>query len=372
MTSHRPSIQSRQKGFTLIEMSVAFVIIGISIMLLWQFIGRQVQHTAETDAQDLLARSQKSLISYALIHGRLPCPASNAAGLEDCGAMEGKFPFVTAGLPEAAARKILYTLAADSTLLTSPPPVLVLTPNTADGKVTTLVSARPPLQGRLLDLCQALTSNPEKAQDLAFQLRPDTGLPFARSLTGRDQTLSNGQLANRLYCQQQFGPGARAHPNIHLAAVSLSNSLNDFHAQKELTSKLIESDVVGLTYTFLNAVWTWTRTVPKVQNAWSAFQKTDAVDAPSLIAVLVPMAQIASDTVTVARQASNVSRAIALLTINEILLGNIEEVQGRVNSLVAETASRAETSANIGLQLRQAFATRATPSPIAPPVGGTQ
>lgn len=372
----RVFFKSRQKGFTFVELSLALVIIGLSMLMLWQFVGRQVQLSADAGTRDLLVRAQKSLINFALVNGRLPCPASTASGNEDCKLTVGYFPFITAGLPETSARKLGYQLADDATSLTAPMAVKVLVPVMRDGTVTTSLDELPAAArfpdiylpppggvlpnasfsttgGRLLDLCQALINSSAGAGSLAFQLRPDTAVLSAKVATDKSETTSKGELASRLDCQRHFNPSARAHPNIRIAAAALEQSLSDFHAQKKLNNEMAASDVVGLGYSVFNAGWTASRTLPKVQNAYSKFRTTVSLDVPTLIAVTGPMAQIASDVTTVARHTTNWTRANALMLLSLDLMSNIEEIQENLARLRDQIGTRIVDSANAGLQLNQ-------------------
>lgn len=63
-----------QKGFTLIELAVVLVIVGI---LLGSFIGTlasRINVTKKSDAIEELEEIKQSMMAYAFVHGYLPCP----------------------------------------------------------------------------------------------------------------------------------------------------------------------------------------------------------------------------------------------------------------------------------------------------------
>jgi len=336
---------NRQRGFTLVEAAVAVAIMGVSAVVIWQYVGRSIQRTAEVGSQELLARAQKTLVNYALLNGRLPCPAQDNLGRESCdGAVAGAFPYVTAGLPEASAGRIRYRLG-DPTLLTSPAPLTVLVPQTPPGQVAAVRVASPATAGRRLDLCQALSGS-ANANEVAYQLLPDTNVPFAHMLIGQTQTVSSGQLLDRIYCQAHFSAAARAHQNVHVASAVLRQALTDFREQKGFSEILLSADVIGLTWSVINATWTLSRSVPKYLKKQSDFHKSVGTDAPSLAIHHQLLAAVAVvDAVNLARQIANQSRMISLLTINTKLLSDTAEISGRVDKLMNEIGTRAANSA---------------------------
>lgn len=77
----------RPTGFTLVEMAVVLMIVGLLLGGLIPTIFSQIeqQHTNETRKQ--LDEIQQALIGYAIINERLPCPASSASGVESFAAL---------------------------------------------------------------------------------------------------------------------------------------------------------------------------------------------------------------------------------------------------------------------------------------------
>ena len=72
------------KGFTLVEMAIVMLIVALLLGGLVPTLSSQVdqRHASETSKQ--LDEIQQALIGYAIIYGRLPCPASDTSnGMED-------------------------------------------------------------------------------------------------------------------------------------------------------------------------------------------------------------------------------------------------------------------------------------------------
>lgn len=123
--------RQHQIGFTLVEMAIVLMIIGLLLGGLIPTISSQIeqQHTNETRKQ--LGEIQQALIGYALINGRLPCPADGTiatgqanAGVEatagsNCANITGNaawgvLPWATLGASETDAwgRRFTYRVTA--------------------------------------------------------------------------------------------------------------------------------------------------------------------------------------------------------------------------------------------------------------------
>ena len=91
---HTPMMPRRAAGFTLIEMAMVLMIIGLLLAGLIPTISSQVEqrHTNETRKQ--LDEIQQALVGYAIINGRLPCPADRTT---PTGGVNAAVPPVPAG-----------------------------------------------------------------------------------------------------------------------------------------------------------------------------------------------------------------------------------------------------------------------------------
>lgn len=76
----------RYRGFTLTELAVVLVVVGLLLggLLLPLSIQQDLRATRETAAT--MDTMIESLIGFALVHGRLPCPDTDLDGMENCDA----------------------------------------------------------------------------------------------------------------------------------------------------------------------------------------------------------------------------------------------------------------------------------------------
>ena len=71
-------------GFTLVEMTVVLVIVGLLLTGLILPISAQIEMQAYRQTNKNLEEIREALIGYAMMNGRLPCPATaTSSGLED-------------------------------------------------------------------------------------------------------------------------------------------------------------------------------------------------------------------------------------------------------------------------------------------------
>jgi len=78
VSSHSP-IRQRQTGFTLIEMAMVLIIVALLLGGLLPTLSSQVEQRHENDTRKQLDEIQQALIGYAIINGRLPCPATSTS-----------------------------------------------------------------------------------------------------------------------------------------------------------------------------------------------------------------------------------------------------------------------------------------------------
>ena len=96
------------KGFSLVELAVVLVIVGLLASGLMLSLGTQRETATTQEAQRQLENIREALIGFALANGRLPCPALSAlantdsnAGRENCTLQHGVVPWATLGLTES-------------------------------------------------------------------------------------------------------------------------------------------------------------------------------------------------------------------------------------------------------------------------------
>lgn len=98
------------RGFTLVEMAVVLVILGLMLGGLMIPISAQIEQRSLSETRASLEQIRETLIGFAIIHGRFPCPTTQtnplAAGYGEeaapcpAPATEGYLPWKTLGLRE--------------------------------------------------------------------------------------------------------------------------------------------------------------------------------------------------------------------------------------------------------------------------------
>jgi prepilin-type N-terminal cleavage/methylation domain-containing protein len=116
----RYSMRQAQRGFTLIEVAISMVILGLVMTGLVVSLTQQLQQRRLLDTRTTLAQANDALLAFVTANGRLPCPANNASnGVEAvglpgvCTVAAGYLPAVTLGLPNLDANGLLNDGWAD-------------------------------------------------------------------------------------------------------------------------------------------------------------------------------------------------------------------------------------------------------------------
>ena len=112
--------QLHQSGFTLIEIAVVLVIVGLLLGGLLLPLGTQQEAQRVNETESALNEARDALLGYAVANGSLPCPDTDNDGVEDplagpCSAQEGQLPWATLGsrsLDEVGGNRFRYRLAS--------------------------------------------------------------------------------------------------------------------------------------------------------------------------------------------------------------------------------------------------------------------
>lgn len=286
MTNPRlPAPARSASGFTLIEMAVVLAVLGMVGILIvqWARTADEVRH--QTVQRDLLGRSDDALLAYAMVNHRLPCPAADQAGHEDCSANRstGWLPYATLGLPDGRAGRLRYgvlrrgggTSADDADLAVLRDRLWPLQVS-ASGVGSSLPLGN--VNG--LDFCQGLRTAMRDAPDadyvhtldaatgralnVAYALAgPGASEPLASLHQGastafasprdpgnagyHDEVRAVGldQLWTHMRCGDNAGAAGYAHPNLAAAARIDTLALEDYKEQLEIALLLAKANLAS-------------------------------------------------------------------------------------------------------------------------------
>ena len=107
-----PVTRTRQRGFSLIEIALVLVIIGLALGGIVAALGPQLDNKKVRDTQERIKLATEAITAFAIVNRRLPCPASAASNgdevvigvLGQCANFNNGFvPARTLGLDERGA-----------------------------------------------------------------------------------------------------------------------------------------------------------------------------------------------------------------------------------------------------------------------------
>ncbi len=122
------------KGFTLIEMAVVLVIVGLLLGGLLVPLATQMETDRRKETAATLESIREALIGYAVINDRLPCPDTNTDGIAEATCNSGAnqrnvsgLPYATLGVSRTDAWGNTWTYAVNGAYtqpLALPPPAI--------------------------------------------------------------------------------------------------------------------------------------------------------------------------------------------------------------------------------------------------------
>jgi prepilin-type N-terminal cleavage/methylation domain-containing protein len=174
------------RGFTLIEVAISMVILGLVMTGLVLSLSQQLQQRRLLDTRTTLAEANDALIAFVTANARLPCPAvAGSNGLEattapgTCTAAVGFLPAVTLGLPNLDGNGLLNDGWADGSITDNTGALSY--PRAIRYSVTLLLGA--PTQSYALTTAQ-LGGPPRSRFTVSTALAANNGLFVCRSLAG--------------------------------------------------------------------------------------------------------------------------------------------------------------------------------------------
>jgi len=118
----RPIHRRRVRGFSLIEIAIGMVILGLTAAGLVMVLNQQAEQRRFAETRGTLLQARDALLAFVAANGRLPCPAVAATGGQEsrvapnspqCTQNAGFLPAVTLGLPNLDPNGLLLDGWAD-------------------------------------------------------------------------------------------------------------------------------------------------------------------------------------------------------------------------------------------------------------------
>jgi prepilin-type N-terminal cleavage/methylation domain-containing protein len=130
MNSKKLRLINKSKGFTLLEIAVVLLIIGLLAGGLLGPLSSQIKQRKIEETQKLLEQNRDALLGYAATKGYLPCPATSATDGNEaarnssgvCPAISGYLPWVVLGTPKADSWNRLFRYMVTSAFSNSNKP----------------------------------------------------------------------------------------------------------------------------------------------------------------------------------------------------------------------------------------------------------
>ncbi|MCP4595115.1 type II secretion system protein [Neptuniibacter sp.] len=286
-----------EAGYSLVELSVVIIILGVMTAIAATLHVISLQEQEDEQFQMRSVAVDNAVLGFIFANGRLPCPASNAAGIENCALEDGFLPHRTLGLAKVSRdtagvplRFAIYDriavagLGIDSNLEMGRyrdrfRPFMAdqwSTGQPVTGRMQTLSNAND------MDLCQAaqygstigtdgvnleagtqpvaylLYSSGSGDADASGSLldgsNADGNLSFnsvkriaSAADDDRIKVMYFSQLWQLLGCNSIISPVGHGHPNAATTGAIMQRSLEDYLEQMEIVRDIADADIAAAT-----------------------------------------------------------------------------------------------------------------------------
>jgi len=187
---------NRTNGFTLVEMAIVMLILGLLLAGLMTPLSTSLENQRRQETRDYLQTAHNALLGFAVIYSRMPCPDTNSDGIENspcAGTTEGQLPWATLGLDRFDAWGNVIRYRVDSGFSTTP---IANIPATLDGLAVQDRTATP-----------LTVTNPDAPVAILYSCGGD-GLPNAENdddgAANTNRNCTNGAASNSIYTQDVY------------------------------------------------------------------------------------------------------------------------------------------------------------------------
>jgi type II secretory pathway pseudopilin PulG len=119
MQNVKCKMKNRLRAFTLIEMAIILVILGLLIGATMPLLFQMTKHQHYRSTQKDLEGIGEALAGYAGIHGKLPPADTNGDGVGDANQTSGTLPYLDLGLGAVDSWRTRYSYDVNSRLITT-------------------------------------------------------------------------------------------------------------------------------------------------------------------------------------------------------------------------------------------------------------
>lgn len=250
---------ARQRGWSLLELAVVIVIMGILGTVVWRMLPAASQVARGDMAGDALVEADQALAGFLLANNRLPAADTDGDGRENAGATSGSLPYRTLGSRASRLRYAVSPTLAIAAAVTFSPLLPSDVPTEAPNNGVAYAH-----KANGLDLCLALASlqsgaggmkldgNVSAAYALDMPAAPgneapapepvDFPLPGTAAAIGRRVlAVGPGELAVRLQCPDRVARTLAA-ARAAYAAYDMRRFADSFLATRQFTAHVADTN----------------------------------------------------------------------------------------------------------------------------------
>jgi len=386
-------------GYSLIEMSVALMILGFVVTVLTNLYPKVTESSAKQQSKIQTERLEQAILGFVFAKGRLPCPAGDMNGVENCSLVKGEFPYQSLGMAypiRNQAGVALRYAVFDKALTGASDMALTTLKDRYEAYIATddnSVNLRPVAQNSVLnvgspnglDLCHAIQNGSSASNDtnvlhtgsgaqfehIAYLIH-DLGLSDADGLNnledgsntlvatdlefnsarngaeaGNDDYVyvkSFNQLWTDLGCAGVISSAGHAHPNTASASAIMNQALADYKVQAELAADVASADIAAAAAAVASGVGATAAAAATIPIATSESINTAGAAAPtaalSIAAVAAAAAGVVTAGITTALAATNKTGADALVVDVSTMLTQINTLNASIYSNVVQADAK--------------------------------